>query len=196
MVCRFWKWWCSIGSLANCESTRGDIGSMMIHGQDAGAALLDARCSLAIQQLERAAETNQEYWPRTGGKLRAISGYHSMKPARIEDYFWIELMTIKNGGTLTTKIVVVCDSNLVVSSSVDKSGESFQTTSGRNVAGKMVNVRRVIPRAGRTFQHARGKGADEREMVGGTGELWSFIIQKLGDEGGMFTLRWFKSTLA
>lgn len=40
------------------------LGGMSL--QDAGAALLDARCSLAIQQLERAAETNQEYWPRTG----------------------------------------------------------------------------------------------------------------------------------
>ena len=69
------------------------------------------------------------------------------------------------GGTLTTKIVVVCDSNLVVCSSVDKSGESFQTTSGRNVAGKMVNVRRVIPRAGRTFQHARGKRMKGRWLV-------------------------------
>lgn len=34
--------------------------------QEAGAALLDARCRLAIQQLERAAETNQEYWPKSG----------------------------------------------------------------------------------------------------------------------------------
>jgi hypothetical protein len=58
---------------------------MMIHGQDAGAALLDARCSLAIQQLERVAETNQEYWPRTGGKLRAISGYHSNETSKNRD---------------------------------------------------------------------------------------------------------------
>eukprot|EP00434_Breviolum_minutum_P004745 symbB.v1.2.004182.t1/scaffold233.1/size288367/13 len=34
--------------------------------QDAGAALLDARWHLAIQQLERAADTSQEYWPSKG----------------------------------------------------------------------------------------------------------------------------------
>ena len=40
----------------------------LLTSQETGAALLDARCRLAIQQLERAAETNQEYWPKSGGE--------------------------------------------------------------------------------------------------------------------------------
>ena len=42
--------------------------------QEAGAALLDARWHSAVQKLERAADTSQEYWPSRGCDGIHLSG--------------------------------------------------------------------------------------------------------------------------
>ena len=68
--------------------------------QDAGAALLDARWHLAIQQLERAADTSQEYWPSKG------YGAGGGRGGVISEYF--------NINTLYDNMALMFDANLFV----------------------------------------------------------------------------------